>query len=524
MTYATLLVALIATTAAETSGDPVLLDFQASWCGPCNQMRPEIDKLIAKGYPVKAVDIDRSPELSERYRVSAVPTFVIVDPRGKELARTQGAIPAAQLAAFYNQTKLKAASNSNAPPVEEVEERPHVEETEGAESSATTPLINPRPWETVVRIKMHLSSSEWGYGSGTIISSTPEESIILTCAHIFRVKSAQQPSPKNFRVPITVDLFNGQLIGRNPAQVARAEQDVVGEAIDYDFDNDVGLIRIRPGRKLPASRVVPAWWTPKKGMKMYTVGCSHGADATAWDTTILEPKINMTNTATRKGFSEIKCANQPKEGRSGGGLYTTDGYVAGVCDFADPNEHAGLYAVPEAIHRLLDRNQLAMLYKAPTANDALLASTRSPAKPAGGTKYRAQNAEESTARTTVTLPPPEQVGIRTWSRPKATDKPSSTPRPRSTEQPDTAIADNREARVRPGEARQVDATLDPGPDARALERLNAEDLPAEAATAPVPAPRRVAKADPTGSKPKSSGWRGVRDRLPDLDAPRQTSP
>ena len=46
------------------------------------------------------------------------------------------------------------------------------------------------------RIKMHLSSSEWGFGSGTIIHSTAEESIILTCAQVFRIKGRQQPQPE----------------------------------------------------------------------------------------------------------------------------------------------------------------------------------------------------------------------------------------------------------------------------------------------------------------------------------------
>ena len=137
----------------------------------------------------------------------------------------------------------------------------------------------------------------------------------------------------------------------------------------------MGLIRIRPGRRLTASRVVPDYWEPKKGMKMYSVGCSHGQDATAWDTRILDPKVAM-NTGNNQSFFEMKCANQPMEGRSGGGLYTTDGYVAGVCDFADPAEKVGLYATPTAIHRLLDRAQLTTLYKAPAQGPgAMLAAT-----------------------------------------------------------------------------------------------------------------------------------------------------
>ena len=70
MTIATLLFALIATPSAEGTGEPILLDFQATWCGPCRQMRPEIDALIQKGYPIKEIDIDRSPDLAARYQVS----------------------------------------------------------------------------------------------------------------------------------------------------------------------------------------------------------------------------------------------------------------------------------------------------------------------------------------------------------------------------------------------------------------------------------------------------------------------
>jgi len=347
---------------------PVLLDFHASWCGPCRTMRPEVEKLVRKNYPVQSIDIDRSPELAERYGVKAVPTFVVVDANRKALARTSGAMPAARLASFYDEAKARSA------PAEATEGRDASAadldvETVSSEPPLTEPVM-PRPWETVVRIKIHLSDTEWGFGSGTVIHSTPEESIILTCAHIFRVKGQEQPRPRDFRVPISVDLFDGTFTSRLPATVRCSEKDVPGLAIDYDFTDDVGLIRIRPGRKLAASRVVPPYWHPERGMKMFAVGCSHGNDATAWDTKILDPKVTMTNTETHQPFSEIKCSNEPRQGRTGGGLYTQDGYVAGVCDFADPNEHVGLYAVPEAIHKLLDRNGLAKLYRGEEAGAA----------------------------------------------------------------------------------------------------------------------------------------------------------
>ena len=269
-------------------------------------------------------------------------------------------------------------------------------EPENLEPSLTD-LPLPKPWETVVRIKMHHSVEEWGFASGTVIFSSAEESIILTCGHCFRVKESPQPSPRDLKVPIAVDLFGNEFVPGQPTpRLACTEKDLPGEAIDYDFTNNVGLIRIRPGRKLPASPVVPTSWQPKQGMRMTTVGCSHGNDATAWTTTILDPRVGMSNTSTKQSFATIKCANQPKEGRSGGGLYTPDGYVAGVCAFADPNEHVGLYAVPEAIHKLLDRNGMASLYRKAESEDEGIRPPGPPLEPAPPT-VTAPKADEKPA-------------------------------------------------------------------------------------------------------------------------------
>lgn len=59
---------------------PILVDFSASWCGPCQIMNPIIKRLAEDSdgsYKVGKVDIDREPELTVRYHVMSVPTFMV---------------------------------------------------------------------------------------------------------------------------------------------------------------------------------------------------------------------------------------------------------------------------------------------------------------------------------------------------------------------------------------------------------------------------------------------------------------
>lgn len=77
------------------SGDkPVLVDFHAAWCGPCQMMGPIIDEMAseAEKFDVKKIDIDESPEITAKYNVMSVPTFIIFK-GGKEVGRMMGAMP-----------------------------------------------------------------------------------------------------------------------------------------------------------------------------------------------------------------------------------------------------------------------------------------------------------------------------------------------------------------------------------------------------------------------------------------------
>jgi hypothetical protein len=361
-------------------------------------MRPAVEQLKKSGYPVKAIDIDQEPELQQRYHVKSVPTFIVIDSGGREIDRTSGAQPAAELARFYKTAAAKArpkpsartqvapepesddgADDPQAPRARETEKRDGDQEGDEEEREGAAPATNPKPWEAVVRIRV-LNNRSIGFGSGTIIHSTPEESLILTCAHIFKLEGRnKQVPPAQFPKRIEIDLFDGNLQGTRPATVHFLEA-VKGEAVDYDFTRDVGLIRIRPGRRLPACRVVPNHWEPQARMQVLTVGCSEGHDATAWQTTISKARI-QNFLAGNPAYEAIECHEAPKQGRSGGGLFTDDGYVAGVCNFAEPMGNHGLYATPRSIYSILDRNNLMALY-APVSRGSgtLVADNRGAAK------------------------------------------------------------------------------------------------------------------------------------------------
>ena len=81
--------------------ETVLVDFWASWCGPCQMIAPVIEEIAGErtGLKVCKVNVDEQPDLACEYHVNSIPTLMVVKD-GQVTSREVGAIPKQQILAM----------------------------------------------------------------------------------------------------------------------------------------------------------------------------------------------------------------------------------------------------------------------------------------------------------------------------------------------------------------------------------------------------------------------------------------
>lgn len=378
--------------ALAAPSETVLVQFTSEQCSHCQSMQPVLQRMLAEGCPLQVIDVDQQPDLAGQFRVTGVPTFIVLT-SGQETGRITGATSYDRLVQLYRGQAPAAGAPAaaasmvptlsrgagQAPPLarsasEGMPAAPvrFASTTVGEPATAADPAsVEPASYEvaaasapqqaamnTAVRIKVE-DAKGFGFGTGTIIDVHEQEALIITCGHIFRDTEGKGP--------ISVDMF-----------APGGAQDTPGTLLAYDLDRDVALISIRPGITLTPARVAPPGTAVRPGDPVFTIGCDKGADAT-----VRQSKITAVNKYL--GKPNYTSTGAPTDGRSGGGLFTADGILIGVCNAADPADDEGLYAALASIHWQLDQIGQSEIYQrsgmaaAPSAAVDAVAAAPAPA-------------------------------------------------------------------------------------------------------------------------------------------------
>ena len=84
-----------------SSDKPVLLDFFATWCGPCRMVGPILDEIAGERQDIKVckINVDEEADLASQYRIMSIPTLMVVK-NGEVVNKSMGAMPKAKILAM----------------------------------------------------------------------------------------------------------------------------------------------------------------------------------------------------------------------------------------------------------------------------------------------------------------------------------------------------------------------------------------------------------------------------------------
>lgn len=332
------------------AGQVVMLDFYSDHCPPCRQMAPLVDQMITAGYPVKKINVSHEQALAQQYGVTGVPCFIVVGPSG-EVGRVVGGRPdVSEIIALFQQAGFRpGAPNMAQAPAAWGDERgvkgegrntiadSRMARGDSLTATSASKSAVDRAMAASVRLKIEDGGQSFSYGSGTIIDMQGEEALVLTCGHVFHDSQGKGR--------LTVDLFDA----------SGAHTSVPGQVIHFDEKRDVGLVAIRPGRRIEPMKVGGQGTKASAGVRVFSIGCDRGAIPSVRES-------RVTNVNRYLGPPNIEVAGAPVDGRSGGGLFLADGTLIGVCNAADPKDDEGIYAALEAVHAELTAANLSFIY------------------------------------------------------------------------------------------------------------------------------------------------------------------
>jgi len=205
-----------------------------------------------------------------------------------------------------------------------------------------------RAMQATVRLKVE-DDEGTSYATGTVIHTHANESLVMTCGHVFRESNGQG------RISAEYNFYN------QPRTAS-------GRLVDYDAQaKDIALVVIRTDAPLPAVPLAEKSSRIQTGVNVFSIGCDHGEDPT-----IRHSQIK--NRAAYDGALKYDIFGRPVDGRSGGGLFTESGHLIGVCNAAAVEVDEGIYSALDTLYWQLATTGLEHLFEG-NANQRLAATS-----------------------------------------------------------------------------------------------------------------------------------------------------
>jgi len=145
---------------------PVLVDFWATWCGPCKTLGPILEKIAGEyggAFKLAKIDCDKEQQLAGMFGVRSIPTVVLIRD-GQILDGFAGALPESQVREFLGKHQITPAAKIETPVVQTVaDENPHTpRETPHAAVARLREAVEAEPDKTELKLELALAQARAG--------------------------------------------------------------------------------------------------------------------------------------------------------------------------------------------------------------------------------------------------------------------------------------------------------------------------------------------------------------------------
>jgi len=253
---------------SDPSGAPHLYFFTSDGCAPCEVVKPSIAKLAAAGYPTtvgRREGMIRHDELLDWFRtINYRPQAVANFPKTNLAEAKPAPKPIGTKVVLGNQKSFDSQT-SNSVSLADAFRSPTMHQ------GTTQPTNAAESRAMAATVKIQVEDPEGiSYATGTVIHTHKNESLVMTCGHVFRDSEGTGVIQAHYG-------FDGPTQKSGP-----------GELIFYDADaRDIALIVIKTeGPPLPAVEVASRKTIVSKGDKAFSIGCDNGEDPTIRHTEI----------------------------------------------------------------------------------------------------------------------------------------------------------------------------------------------------------------------------------------------